>query len=692
MKNSGKNIEEMLRQGLDAIEVPEKLKKENITEMLKEQKDFSDKTGNIINMDAQRDSASKTVATTFTLRRIAAVAAAAIVVFVSVMFAKINTGVRIIRNEPTFVNYNAENLVVGVSSYEEVEVAVQSAIEKDKIKDKNNANRVPAATQNGKNEQATAEQKPAPSAQGNAFVIDDSVMLESAVKTDGVVSEVVETLTELKADIVKSSGRYLYVATTGVNASGATEELIKVIKVLPVDEMAVVSTIVLSENSKSGITDDCIEIYLKGDSLIAVMSRDAYVMDDGGGYGKASTVALYYDIGNPAQPRKVREHVQDGKYLVSGITEGGALYLITEKPVSDSEHSLIPVCTADGVVVKPATDKIFMAVNDPEAAFTFITVTNIDDFTQPVDSLAFFGSNSGRLYMSGDTVMISRSFVSVEADEKGVHRNLTELYRFDIGKSKAVLSGTYVFKGNLPGKPVVDAKTGWLTAVATDSDFTSLYILNEKMEFVSGLEGIFPGEKVKNAKVIGKTCYIVSGSSTETTMIIDLSDPVKPRKVVTVSTKGLADRLFRASDELLIHISATGTESDLFKGISISLLDLSDPLKPGSLDLYNLSDFSDALSVFDTGGIMVTDEENILGIPVVRIDSETKEAALAYALFEFSEKGIRPVGYFNHETGDIKETTMRGICIGDIFYSITGSKIVAFSISGESRLGSIELS
>lgn len=692
MKNSGKSVEEMLRQGLNGIEVPEKLRKENITEMLKEQKDFSDKTGNIINMDAHRDSASKTAAAASALRRIAAVAAAAIVVVVSVMFARVNTGVRTIRNEPTFVNYNAENLVVGVSSYKEVEDAVQSAIKKDKVKDKDKGNRVPAVTQNGENESATAVQNSTPSDQGNAFVIDDSVMLETAVKADYTVSDVVERLTELEADIVKSSDQYLFVATTGINESGATEELIKVIKVLPVEEMAVVSTIVLSENSRSGVADDCIEIYLKGDRLIAIMSRDAYVMEDSGGYGKASTVALYYDISNPAQPQKVREHIQDGKYLVSGITGGGALYLITEKAVSDGEHSIIPVCTADGVEVKPATDKIFMAVNDPEAAFTFITVTNIDDFTQPVDSLAFFGSNSGRLYVSGDAVMISRSFVSVEADEKGVHRNLTELYRFNIGKSKAVLAGTYVFKGNLPGKPVIDAKTGWLTAVATDSDFTSLYILNEKMEFVSGLEGIFPGEKVKNAKVIGKTCYIVSGSETETTMIIDISDPEKPRKVVTVSTKGLADRLFSAGDELLIHIGATGTESDFFKGISISLFDLSDPLKPDSLDLYNLSDFSDTLSVFDNGGIMIMDEENILGIPVVRIDSETKEAALAYALFEFSESGIRPVGYFKHETSAEKETAMRGICIGDIFYSITGSKIVAFSISAESRLGSIELS
>lgn len=682
MKN--KSVEEMLRQGMNGIEVPEKLRKEKIVQMLKEQKDFSYETGNIVEMDAHRDSASKRSTAAPAVRRLAAAAAAAIIVFVSVMFARVNTGVRIIRTEPSIANYNAENLIVGVKSYEEVEVAVQNVIKKD------NVNRVPAATQSSNAEPVTAEKESAPS--GNGFVIDNSVMLETAVNAYTSGGEIVESLTGLEADIVKNNGEYLFVATTGHKSNGATAECVKVIKALPAEEMAVVSTIELSDNSSSKSTDNCIEIYLNDDKLIAILSRDAFVMDDSAGYGKISTVAMYYDITDPSQPVKVREHIQDGKYLVSGITDGGALYLITEKAVSGGEQSLIPVCTADGVEVKPATDKIFMAVNDPEAAFTFITVTDINDFAQPVDCLAFFGSNSGRLYVSGNTVMISRSFVSVEADENGIHRNLTELYRFKVGESTAELAGSYVFSGFLPGKPVVDESTGWLIAVATDSEFTSLYILNEKMEFVSGIEGIFPGEKVRDVKVIGKNCYIISGSAAETTMTIDISDLQNPRKVVTVSTNGLADRLFSAGNEMLIRIDASGEKSEpVDDGISISLLDMSDPSNPGNLGLYNLSDISDTLSVFDISGIMIIAEENILGIPVIRTDSETKEKALAYALFNYSESGIKPVGYFNHETGTDTATAMRGICIGDVFYSIAGDKIVAFSISNESRLASVEL-
>lgn len=684
MKN--KNVEEILRQGMNDVEVPENLGKEKIVQMLNEQKGFSDKTGNIINMDAQRDNASKQSFAAPALRRLAAAAAAAIIVFASVMFARVNTGVRVIRTEPSIVNYNAKNLVVGVKSYEEVEVAVQNAIKKD------NVNRVPAVTQNSNAESVTAEQESATSGQGNGFVIDNSVMLEAAVNAYKSGGEIVETLTGLEADIVKSNGEYLFVATTGLSSNGANAEYVKVIKALPAEEMAVVSTIVLSDNNSSKSTDNCIEIYLKDNMLIAILSRDVFVMSDSAGYEKTSTVALYYDITDPAEPVRIREHIQDGKYLVSGITDSGALYLITEKAVSGGEQNPIPVCTADGAEFKPATDKIFMAVNDPEAAFIFISVTDTGDFTQPVDCLAFFGSNSGRLYVSDDTVTVSRSFISVEADENGVHRNLTELYRFNIGKSAAEFAGSYVFGGFLPGKPVIDKNTGWLIAVATDSEFTSLYILDEKMEFVSGVEGIFPGEKVKDVKIIGKNCYIISGSATETTMIIDVSDLKNPRKVVTVSTNGLADRLFSAGDEMLIRVNTSDEESGpVEEGISISLLDMSDPSNPDSLDLYNLTDISDSISVFDSNGIMIMAEENILGIPVIKTDSETKEKALAYALFEFSQSGIKPIGYFNHETSTDTSTAMRGICIGDVFYSIADNKIVAFSISNESRLNSVEL-
>lgn len=683
MKKNGIHIEELLKHDMANTEIPDNLKKEKIVDLLKEQKDFSDRTGNVIDIGAARDTAPKPGVSAAVIQRIATAAAAVAIVIISVLFARVNTDVRIISTEPVFENFNAENLIFNVDSYDEVEQAVQNALQKDKAN-------VPAATQNSSgNADATQATKSYNTNKNYAFVIDDSVVLETAVSAYQAGGDLVETVTGLKADIVKNNGEYLFVAGSGT-LTGEKAETVTVIRALPAEEMAVVSTIVLSENNSSNVIDECIEIYLKDNKLIAVMKRDSYVMEDKAAYGKSSTAVLYYDITDPNRPQKIREHIQDGKYIVSGITESGSLYLITEKTVAATQTESIPVFSVDGVQKKPLTEDIFMAANDPEAAFTFITVTDIGDFSKPVDCLAFFGSISGRLYISGDSVMITRSFISVEPDENGVHENLTEIYRFEIKNSSVSFAGSYAVKGFLPGNPVVDEKTGWLTVVATDAEFTRLYVLNEKMEFVSGLEGIFPGEKIKSTKFYGNNCYIISGGKPETTMIISVADLKNPKKVSVVSTSGLSDKLFSAGDELAIKIGGEMKDS-ILNDINISLLDLSDPSNPGNLDLYSLSDISNGISLFDNKGIMIMQDEKILGIPVMRKDSATKESVLAYALFKFADGDIKPVGYFNHETKTDEATSVRGTCIGDIFYSITGNKIVAFSISEETRIASVEL-
>jgi uncharacterized secreted protein with C-terminal beta-propeller domain len=287
--------------------------------------------------------------------------------------------------------------------------------------------------------------------------------------------------------------------------------------------------------------------------------------------------------------------------------------------------------------------------------------------------------------------MVSRSFISVEPDENGVHANLTEIYRFDIGESSVNFAGSYAVKGFLPGNPVVDEKTGWLTVVATGTESTRLYVLNEKMEVVSELDGIFPGEKIKSTKFYGQNCYITSDGKTGATMVISLEDLKNPHRTEVVTASEIGDKLFSAGDELAIRIGAENY-GDILKDINIGLLDLSDPLNPGSLDLYNLSDISSGISIFDSKGIMIMQDEKILGIPVLRKDAGTKENVLSYALFRFADGDIKPVGWFNHETKADEATAVRGTCIGDVFYSITGNKIVAFSISEETRIASVEIS
>ena len=88
---------------------------------------------------------------------------------------------------------------------------------------------------------------------------------------------------------------------------------------------------------------------------------------------------------------------------------------------------------------------------------------------------------------------------------------------------------------------------------------------------------------------------------------------------------------------------------------------------------------------------MLVPDGDILGIPVVRRDDVSKESVIAYALFNYSDGDIKPLGFFNHDAKSSGEKSLRGTCIGDIFYSISGNKVVAFSIGEETKLSSVEL-
>ena len=69
--------------------------------------------------------------------------------------------------------------------------------------------------------------------------------------------------------------------------------------------MQVVSTIVLSDGASASTVDECIEIYLKNNKLIALLNRYSYSLGGTAGYDKISTVAVYYDISDPSSPKNL---------------------------------------------------------------------------------------------------------------------------------------------------------------------------------------------------------------------------------------------------------------------------------------------------------------------------------------------------------------------------------------------------
>ncbi len=668
MKKTDKEILEMLGSELEksseSVEIPLRLRKESIVKMLedskREEKDFSAETG----------TNNKIVV----LRRLTAIAAVLVVVVVAALFMRTG-GVRVIKTDTFYKGYESVEPVKSARSYEEVEKAVLKILDKK------------SETKKPQTETTKADGSTQSVTQGvidrliegygkDAETVEYEADVAKVEEKTGVVS-----FGDFTADIVKTDGKYLYVVTTGVDSkTGAAVEQIKIVKASPAEEMQVASTIVLADGANAGVVDECIEIYVKNNRLIALMKSYTYSMDGSAAYSSVSTVAVHYDISDPSAPVKVREHRQEGSYVSSGLYQN-RLCLVTQvsisaaaaKSASDSAE-IIPSFTVNGVQTKLTAGEVFIAVNDPEASFLFITVTDIADSQKPAGRLAILGSGK-EIYCSENTVAVARGFVSVEADSKGVHSSLTEIYRFEISDSEIKFAGSYVVRGSLTGGISVDEETGNLRVLACDSGENNFYVISKNMEFVSGLTGILPNEKIKSVKYIGSNAYFVAGDDSEKTVIIDIFDPSKPKAAGNISTEGFSRELYAVSDKALLGI---GNDDD--GSVSIVLFDVSNPASPKAASAYILEGEFSLPSVGDGRCVLLDGKEMLFGIPVVNHNSEIGTEISAYILFSVADGEIRPVGTYNHDAASTGDAAVRGVCIDGILYTVSGERVVAFDI------------
>lgn len=691
MKKNDKQMLEMLgseiKKSTESAKIPLRLQKESMVAMLenaeKNKKDFSNKTGN----------ESKAKSTNIVmLRKLTAAAAMLAIVITGALVMRTGGGVKVVKTDTFYEGYKSASPVKNAGSYEEVEKAVEEILF-EKNEAVSNENTTKASEKNsgtGTGITQQTEQKKGSLIEGyGGYVASANRDILGSIKNGNEKSNAsnepggVAVYGDFKADIVKNDGEFLYIASTGNNAeTGDTIEKIRVVKTVSDGSIEAVSDIILSASASIENFDECIEIYLKNNCLTAIMKRHEYTFNDTVFYDNVSTVAVCYDISDPYSPKKIREHIQDGEYVSSSLYEN-RLCIVTSKSISNEagngSQELIPAFSIDGAQKKLKAEEIFIAVNDPEASYLFITVTDITDFSKDVGCLAVLGCGN-EVYCSSSAIAVAREFVSVEADENNNRSTLTEIYRFNIKDSGIAFSGSYIVQGSLIGGVSVDESSGYIKAMTTDSKSNYVYVLNEKMEFVSGLKDIFSGEKVSSIKFIGSNGYAIVDGEEEKTMIIDFSEPSSPEVAGMMDAKAFSDDLYAISESVLLGMSED--ESGI---ITLTLFDVSDPENPSTAAVYTLDESYRSVSSSDSRSIMLVTEKEIFGIPVLKSDDKKETEISAYILFDMSGGKIVPLGTYNHDISYIGDAAVRGTCIKNKLYTVSGEKVVSFDISSEAN-------
>ncbi|MBR3767820.1 MAG: beta-propeller domain-containing protein [Clostridia bacterium] len=556
MYNEKENAEFLRNTVNEEIILPDSLKSENIEKLVSGEIQKKSKKG--------------------VIRRFAAVAVAACIMITSVVLLS-DRG--FISPENTVLDNieNSENAAVteSASSYDELLNAIKKYSETYK---KNHIYLYSDVI----NEEAVDSVVGAPTYNGNITTDDSSLKVNY-----GEVNLREENVNE--ADIFITDGKYLYC----IEGYG---RMLKIIEAKADGSMEVKYSNKEAQLSEEG---NGIDTYYHGlykyeNYLIVGFTR--YEFEKHRNKSSVSGVMIY-DVSDKAAPVLVKEIAIDGHYISSRITDGKLIlisnYSIVEYFDAEDDSLLVPA-TYNGIERKTVPCDCISYIGARELE-SYINIAKIDltDLDKEMKVASFLGKVS-ETYCTKDTLYTigydySHVYNAVgDAVFGGVMISAdnakTIITSIDISEDQAKYMYSTELEGSILNSYSIDEYNGYLRIALQKSDENCIYVLNRKLEKVGEITGIAEGERIKSARFMGDTAYLVTFVQTDPLFVIDLSDPEKPGIVGEVKLPGFSSYLHPVGEGLLVGVGVGGTELGVDGSSKISLFDVKDPTSPKEID------------------------------------------------------------------------------------------------------------
>lgn len=445
-----------------------------------------------------------------------------------------------------------------------------------------------------------------------------------------------------EADIVKNDGEYIY---------QVSNDMIRIIKAYPADQMAEVAQIELEDENFNPS-----QIYVHGDTMTVIGNVWSY------GYHhdivmpamwypefhRNRTVVAIYNISDRANPRITRKLTFDGNASHSRRV-GDTMYLVLNKAnygyyglseeiqgetllprFSDSaeanEEQFLTDC--EDIMYFPRTRNLNYVI-----AVAVPLMTN-DDITSEV-----MLGNSENIYASPDNLYIAATNYDSGHYYHDWNNSKTVVYRYSLARGKI----DYEARGKVPGTILnqfsMDEHEGFFRIATTKGNLwgsgenvstNNLYTLNlSDMNIAGEIENIAPGEKIYSTRFMGDRGYMVTFKKVDPLFAFDLSDPYNPKILGKLKIPGYSDYLHPYDENHIIGFgkdAVAASEEDTsrrnldfawYQGMKIALFDVSDPTNPKQLFTELIGDRgtqSDLL--YDHKALLFDREKNLLAFPV----------------------------------------------------------------------------
>ena len=413
-----------------------------------------------------------------------------------------------------------------------------------------------------------------------------------------------------EGDIVKTDGIYLYV----VEENGYVVDIVSVNG----GNMEKCGSVTLEKECTIR------EIYLDTErKRMVLISEQDYMTADG---GTVETEALTYDIADVAEPKEIGRMSQSGNYNTSRMANG-YLYLFSTYYVNS------PIVREDPSTYVPLINEKEMERSDiclPQVSqgcmYEVITSIDIANPDEICDSTAIF-SKGGQTYVSNQNIY----YYETQWEDSDRYTTAVRKFAYQDGKLEGKAQGS--FAGYLNDTFSIDEYQGKLRVVTTDGDTNAVYVMDENLEITGAIEDLAKDERVYSARFIGDTGYFVTFRETDPLFSVDLSDPENPRIIGELKIPGFSEYLqFYGEDRLLGIGMAADENTGATEGVKLTMFDISDRTDVKEEATYVIEDAYGTDVAYDYKAVLADPQKNLIGFAAYGIRGED------YYLFTYEEE------------------------------------------------------
>lgn len=396
-----------------------------------------------------------------------------------------------------------------------------------------------------------------------------------------------------------------------------------------------------------------------------------------------------YDISDRSAPKLTGTTTQDGYYQTSRKT-GDYIYLFSEyTPVikeTREDSTIIPKINGKDL---PSSD-----IYIPEFlnSSTYLIVTAID--TNSPDKILTKKAIVSATYL----YYVSNENIYICTNDWNGTTNTTQIMKFRYEKGSITPISAAEAKGSLNNSFSLNEHNGYLRIVTTSysentGNVNNLYVFDESLNPCGKLENLAPGETIQSARFMGDTGYFVTFRQMDPLFSVDLSDPEHPKLLGELKITGFSSYLhFYGKDKLLGIGYEVDPDTGIYKGMKLSMFDLSDPSNVKEVHKYIIQDANDSEGLINYKAIMINPDKNLFGFHC-RTDIDN------YMVFSYdAEKGFQNqlvYSFKGTEDYSLSINNVRGLYINDTFYLSYGkdtqNNILSFDMKNNySQLGSFQ--